>query len=296
MKKTSRILLVLLFIILFTNTALATETNITPTEPETAEVTEPETPAVTEPETPAVTEPETPAVIEKPSQQTSSNSYKETTKSTNNYLKSITLDEEGLTPEFDKNTDIYYIVVPLTVKYIDVNAVPEDSSSKVSVNGNTNLVEGENVITITVTAESGNWRIYKINVTKTDNMILANANLKELTIQGQSIEFDANRYKYSIEIGETQYNLDITAITENEKATFVIEGNEDLKNGENKVVVRVTAEDETTQKEYTIYVIKDFSKVEIEQTNNYTKLIITVVCAGLFLICLIIFICKITKK
>ncbi|MDO5556093.1 MAG: cadherin-like beta sandwich domain-containing protein, partial [Clostridia bacterium] len=229
-------------------------------------------------------------------QTSANNNYNEKVKSTNNYLKSITIDEEGLTPEFDKYTDVYYIIVPLTVNYISVDAISEDDNAKVSVSGNTDLQEGENTINITVTAENGNKRTYTINVTKTNDTALVNANLKELTIKEFPIEFDSNKYKYTIEIGEKQYNLNITAVTENDKATMVIEGNENFKNGENKVIIRVTAEDGTTQKEYIIYAIKDFSKVEVEKTNNNTKLIIIIICGTLFLICLITFICKIRKK
>jgi len=85
-------------------------------------------------------------------------------KSSNNYLSSLTV--EGYDIDFDKNTYVYNIKVGSDVTSLDLTAFAEDSSATVVIIGNENFVEGNNVVTIIVTAEDGSSRTYTINVEK----------------------------------------------------------------------------------------------------------------------------------
>lgn len=84
--------------------------------------------------------------------------------SSNNYLKSLEVD--GYEVEFDKYTNEYKITVKNDVTSLDISALAEDSSARVEITGNENFKEGENIVTITVTAENGETREYKLVVTK----------------------------------------------------------------------------------------------------------------------------------
>lgn len=84
--------------------------------------------------------------------------------SSNNYLKSLVVD--GYELEFDKYTGEYKIIVKNDVTSLDISALAEDSRSRVEITGNGDFKVGENVVTITVTAENGSVREYKLVVEK----------------------------------------------------------------------------------------------------------------------------------
>lgn len=86
--------------------------------------------------------------------------------SQNNYLSSLSINDVELKNSFKKTTTTYFANVGPDVTSVKVNAVAEDSSSIVTVYGNTNLEQGKNKIMINVTADDGGVRTYKIYITK----------------------------------------------------------------------------------------------------------------------------------
>lgn len=84
--------------------------------------------------------------------------------SSNNYLKSLEID--GYDIEFNKDTNEYKITVKSDVTSLDIKALAEDFRSRVEITGNEGFEEGENTVTITVTAENGSVREYKLIVNK----------------------------------------------------------------------------------------------------------------------------------
>lgn len=171
-------------------------------------------------------------------------------KSENAFLESIYLDVMNLTPEFNKNITEYIISVDSSVNDINVVAVPEDTTAKVTVEGNRDLVEGENVIEITVTAEAGNTLTYTINVIKVKSIDQLNTNLKTLTVINYEIypTFKPNIYNYNVIINSIIDEIEIKAETENENAIVHISGNKNLKEGDNLVKIIVIAEDRSDNK------------------------------------------------
>lgn len=226
------------------------------------------------------------------------NSYKQTNnqtkeKSDNANLKSLSVDVEGLTPDFNKNVTDYYLVVGLEVESINIEAVVDDNNATYYVEGNDEITEGQNTIKIVVTAENGNTKTYSIYVTKTDNIELTNANLKSLVINrwGMYPNFKPNIFNYSLTITDKVSNLDIQVETENEEATFEIEGNENLTEGDNLIKIVVTAQDGETKREYKI---NAFISSEVIKTKQESKLpaIILLAVLGIGIIVTITFIKK----
>lgn len=84
--------------------------------------------------------------------------------SSNNYLKSLEI--EGYEITFDKETLEYKIKVKSDVTSLDIKAIPESNKSRVEITGNEKFKKGNNIVTITVTAEDGSTREYKITVDK----------------------------------------------------------------------------------------------------------------------------------
>lgn len=179
-------------------------------------------------------------------------------------LKSLTIDGFSFTPKFDKNTSTYKLQVPNTVTSLNVNAIPNDTNANVTITGNKNFKDGNNTISIKVTAPDGSNRIYTINVVRRsiddkENEIEESKSsdnyLKELsTTNGVlSPEFNKDVNSYNVTVGNEVTSLDLTAIANDSKSKIEITGNENFKVGMNTVTIKITAED-GTERTYTINV------------------------------------------
>ncbi len=210
-------------------------------------------------------------------------------KSKNNNLQSLEVVGRNIEPVFEKNVIEYYLIVELDVEELEIIAVAEDEKASVEITGNTGLVEGENVITITVTAENGSKKEYKILITKTDNIEIANANLKSLLVSEFDIfpSFSSRIYNYNITIDKDIAKVEILAEAENENATIEIAGNENLKKGDNIITITVTAEDGITKRKYTINTYISTLDVEIQEENKVPAIIAIVILIVVILVLII---------
>lgn len=100
-------------------------------------------------------------------------------------LSSLKINGYTLSPKFSSNVYEYKInVLDPNITKLDVSAIANFENAKVEVTGNTNLVKGENTITITVTSEDGKEKvIYQILVNK-DSDAAATTNKKDMIIYG----------------------------------------------------------------------------------------------------------------
>lgn len=95
----------------------------------------------------------------------------ERTGNPNNYLKSLEVDNQSLTPSFDGAITRYSIVVDSDVTSVCVNAEPVAATSKVSGTGILPLEYGENQIYVVCNSQSGDSRIYTLNVVRQEGDI-----------------------------------------------------------------------------------------------------------------------------
>lgn len=218
---------------------------------------------------------EQPTHTQQPTESDSNNSSTEILSDNTNLAKLI-LDVEGLSPEFDKDITEYYLIVDLSVESVNIEAYPEHQNSIVMIEGNNDLQEGENTISITVRAESGKTKTYTIYVSKTDDVDMVNANLKNLSVKGFSFypSFKNNIYNYNLTINEKLSSIEIMAETEIEDATYEIIGNKNLVEGDNLIKIIVTAKDGISKREYKMNVFVSFKNVEIQKTNRIPAIIL----------------------
>ena len=214
-------------------------------------------------------------------------------KSTDSTLGSLSIAEGAIVPEFNKDVKEYAITVPNEVTKLNITATPTDSKATVSVTEYEELKEGENAITITVTAEDG--------TTKSDYVLKVTRQRKELALQklvikytnqnGEVVEvpltpeFVSSTYEYSIENLEYWVKaLDIEALANIEGATVEIIGADSLKEGENvititvKNIITVEATEEGTElaeqektKTYTIRFNRNAEPTIIGKISNWFK-------------------------
>lgn len=204
-------------------------------------------------------------------------------RNTNNNLKSITLSDGQIT--FDEKITEYTVNVPFEVEKMNVKAEAANSKSKVEVNGTEEIVVGENIFTIKVTAENGAVKEYKIKVIRDEKVIITNSNkIKNIIVEGHELVFDPETYNYTIKTKDSMLNIKVEL--NDEESTYKINGNENLKDGS---IISITVTDKDGNN--SIY------KISIEEENNFDLTIILLfISLGLNLLFLIIIIILLAKK
>ena len=170
-------------------------------------------------------------------------------------LETLAIENEILYPAFDNNINDYDIEISNNVSNLNILAIPEDENASVLINGNENLIEGDNKITVKVKSQSGVERNININVHKRN---------------------DIEEAEYSAHKGDLKEELE-----EAYKIEKILSPNENFKNTI-----------DTLDENYENYMNKDF---ETTKNNNYEILILKVISMILLILsffCFIIFLVK----
>ena len=203
-------------------------------------------------------------------------------KSSNNYLSAIIIDDEEI-KEFDKEETKYFINVDEDKNNISIKPVVYDDKAKYEITGPDKLDIGDNEYTITVTAEDGSIKYYKLLVTKKKEEITS-SKIKNIKIKGYNLNFDGTSLTYHLKVNENVNKLDIKVTLEDNNSKYEITGNENLKDG-SIINIKVSNDDENSL--YRIIISKPIKK-------NYIPYII--VSLLLMVIATIIVIVIIKKK
>ena len=208
-------------------------------------------------------------------------------KSNDNNLKELSVSNGTLSPAFDPNVTSYTVEVDENVESIDINGSANHSKAEVTGMGTKTLNSGSNQFEIKVKAENGEVKSYTVVVNKksgesgtgedtpdptpVDNRSSDNT-LKSLSVSKGNLypEFDPATTTYSITVDNDVTNIDVSALANDDKASVVISGNTNLREGMNTIQVKVTAENESV-KTYTINVNRkkaNNSKPEPEKSDN----------------------------
>lgn len=197
----------------------------------------------------------------KPNNNTTNNNTNKEVKSSNTYLKSLTIKDNNIT--FQKNITNYDINVPYNTESIDIEALPEDNKSTVEITGNKDLKVGLNKIIILVTSEDKSTREYTINVNKKEEgyKLSNNNNISSIEITNYKLNYNKNKQNYILKI-KNEKQLNIKVLLEDNKATYKILNNNNLKN--NSIIKIIVSSEDNNTKTYTITV----------KTNHKTTIII----------------------
>lgn len=215
-------------------------------------------------------------------------------KSSNNYLKSITLSSGTLSPEFYRETFEYTVEnLDENINEIEISAEAEDERSSISGLGKISLEPGENRIQIAVTAENGNVKEYILIINKKQNLQESDLRLQTLEINkinrdGEfsllDIPFDKETFEYSVEVEEDIEDLDVNPTVEKEGIIVETTGEKNLKQGENTVLITLSSQDdENIQTTYIVNVNRKASRevlaevVKIDETWKIVTLIILLI-------------------
>ena len=161
---------------------------------------------------------------------------------------------------------------------INVEAVLKDVDSSVKGDGEISLKTGDNEIVLTVIAQNGEEKTYKLHVNRIKN---DNANLSLLSVMGYTLtpDFDKDTLYYEITVEEEKSILtkeEVTAVAEDKNASISKQDNIELSTTvDNIYKVTVTAEDGKTIKIYTIKVNRPKSSDTTLSKVNLTNAVLS---------------------
>ena len=179
---------------------------------------------------------------------------------TNNYLKSIIINAGKVKINFNKLV-LDYEITTYKLETLEVEVETEDSKAKTTVVVPEEVVYGNNIVTVTVLAESGEEKVYTIKINNIDKEM--DTSLKTLTIEGYDIEFSKDileyqirynpKYKNGLEIYYSQTALEKDGVKIDE--TLVQKTNKNLVPG-SVIQIRVFTPD-GVETMYTITILED---------------------------------------
>jgi len=238
------------------------------------------------------------------------NITKTETKDTNAYLSSLTTSVGTLEPAFNRSKTDYTLTFAEDFDMsefdeITINAKAESSKATVSGTGIKGVEDGENLFSIVCTAESGATREYRITFTKLNILEQSDLRLSDLRVNriresdGKYVlsklkeTFDPDVFEYTMDVDEDTKGLEVVADVEKEGIIVEVQGADELKPGENIVLIKLTAEDdESVTTTYTIKVNRaEAEKVEEEpEVAGFDLMTIVYIILGLILLLAIILI------
>ena len=183
--------------------------------------------------------------------------------SSNNYLKSLSVDGYKISPNFNKNTLKYSVELPENTTKIKIKATKEDLDANISGIGERTVTEGNNKLVIKVTAENGNTKEYIINATVKELSPI------QLEIDGKN--YNVIRKKELLPKVNQIYEETTVSIDENEipalksditKYTLI-----GLKDEDGNINLYVYDEDNTTYKIYNEITFNKLTVVPVEDKS-----------------------------
>lgn len=160
-------------------------------------------------------------------------------------LKSIIIKDNknnNLIIDFKPDVYEYYLNVNSSVTSLEISPEAESGEFVKNYGKQTiKLLNGDNVVQIRLKDDNGNIRTYFIFITKTIKNASSNNYISDLKIGGYSLEFSKKVKNYVLEIKKNVNKLDITPTLEDDSASYIIKGNDNLTEG-SVVKIIVTAE------------------------------------------------------
>jgi len=243
-----------------------------------------------------------------------------TTTQTQTKSNVATLSNLGIKGQYDftgftSSKTSYSVTVPNDVESVEIYASKGQNGQKISGTGVKQLQEGANAVNVVVTAEDGKTtKTYTVNIERKaleenteeqteETQESTTFGLKDLKVEGMELtpEFNTDTYSYTVQLTEDKSSLGLTTIATDEKASIEVNGNEDLKDGEN--IITIIVKDETGEKTVTYQItvnktVPNNEKTEatVQNINNSKKKKILILGCGVIFIILIIVIIMVIKK
>ena len=186
---------------------------------------------------------------------------------TKNYhaLNNITINNQKLIPDFDKNLKVYNVFVNSKTEIVTINVSPEEGEV-ITGSGSKSLKKGNNEIEILTYKNDLLYEKYTLNIVRGEiKNNKSEAVLKNLTIENHELEFESNTYYYNLDALDEEERLNITYEASNPESTVKLKGDVNLKKEKNIIKISVTSEDKKVTNTYKIVVNK---KIKSNKTTE----------------------------
>lgn len=204
------------------------------------------------------------------------NIYRNDNRDKTNFLSSLEVENNKITPVFNKNTINYTLTVKKDVTSVKINATLESDKSSFNKGygpRTVNLNYGLNSVLIKVTSESGATKTYTIKITREDDRS-SNNYLKSLNVSSGDFIFNKKTLNYSFTVQNDVTSLKVIAVAEDSKSTVSGAKTYNLKEGLNKINITVTAENKQ-KRTYSLQVTRIVKNISKEVNNKLKSLEIT---------------------
>ncbi|GGI45545.1 hypothetical protein GCM10008018_12700 [Paenibacillus marchantiophytorum] len=140
----------------------------------------------------------------------------------------------------------YALSVPYETTVSTVTYTAASPAATVAVNGGENMVVGSNPVTVTVAAQDGTMKVYRIAVSRQAQALSSDAYLLDLRVNGTTADgFAPDKLDYALSVPYETTVTTVTYMVASPFATVVVSGGENMVVGSNLVTVTVTAQDST---------------------------------------------------
>ena len=194
------------------------------------------------------------------------NDDREAVLSSDNRLRALSVSEGALSPGFSSSVQVYSATVGSNVASVTVTPTANHSRANISVNNapvrsgsasrSISLSEGQNTISIVVTAENDAERTYRVVVTRQPREVVKSSDnrLSALSISEGTLtpDFAGSVQSYSATVGSSIASVTVTPTANHSRANISVNGSSvrsgsasepiRLSDGENTITVTVTAE------------------------------------------------------
>ena len=154
----------------------------------------------------------------------------------------------------------YEITVPHETVKSEISAITNNNKAKIEYKDIT-LADGDNDLTINVTAENGEKKEYNVNVIREEEVDIEN-----IKVNGYNLNFSKDIKEYSLKVSDNTKKLDIEVLPKNIK--YEILGNEELHHN-SQITINVELESEKLT--YNINIIKEDTKKDNNQDSSVLK-------------------------
>jgi hypothetical protein len=147
----------------------------------------------------------------------------------------------------------YVHVEPLTTE-VEVLVVTTDENASYEITGGTDLMPGENDLSILVTAADGetSYTFFATIVVDPNN----DTGVESITVNGETVEDGGTIY-----LPPFTEDVEVEVVTTDADATYVIDGDQGLGVGDNTLTIFVTAADGLTTQDYTVTAVVAASNI-----------------------------------
>lgn len=195
--------------------------------------------------------------------------------SENNFIEQLIVKVNGetrsYTPTLDRETSDYYLTVGVNETKATISVRPEDSKAKIEGMGEVDVLAGENIYEIKITAESGDVRIYRVHITRpaSDNPYPLNIVISGLVPSLCSINpnmcivdpnpFNPDVHDYYLTVPSRIKQLYFDVEKGHDYQTVTGEGKVTLEGGDNLFTITVTSEDGKKHSVYNYHIYRDMT-------------------------------------